>query len=183
MWIFSLLISVFADFLIRRRILNVTWVRKLATFIAHGGQGICLFCLSFVECNRSWTVTLLFISITLQGGVYAGWQINHIDIAPNFAGTLFGITNGLSSIPAWIAPIVVGTLTNKNETFDSWRKVFFIAGGIFIFDAIFFLIFGSGEVQDWNFYEEKKSETDEDVKAKSEDILTLEIVPDKTSRL
>ncbi|KAL7630250.1 UNVERIFIED_CONTAM: hypothetical protein RMT77_019607 [Armadillidium vulgare] len=183
MWIFSLLISVIADFSTRRRILNVTWVRKLATLIAHGGPGICLFCLSFVECNRSWTVTLLFISITLQGGIYTGWLINHIDIAPNFAGTLYGITNGLSSIPAWVAPIVVGTLTNKNETFDSWRKVFFIAGGIFIFDAIFFLIFGSGEVQDWNFYEEKKSETDEDVKAKSEDILTLEIVPDKTSRL
>ncbi|KAB7505040.1 putative inorganic phosphate cotransporter, partial [Armadillidium nasatum] len=118
MWIFSFLISIVADFLTRRRILNVTWVRKLATLIAHGGQGICLLCLSFVECNRSWTVTLLFISITLQGGVYAGWQINHIDIAPNFAGTLFGITNALASIPAWIAPIVVGTLTNKNHNYD-----------------------------------------------------------------
>ncbi|RXG60092.1 Sialin [Armadillidium vulgare] len=153
------------------------------TYNFHSSCGQAFAHLSLVECNRPWTVTLLFISITLWGAGPTGWLVNHIDLAPNFAGTLFGICNGISSIPGWVSPIVVGALTYNNQTFESWRKVFFIAGGIFIFDAIFFLIFGSGEVQDWNFYEEKKSETDEKIQSKSKEIFTLEIMPDKTSHL
>ncbi|KAB7495755.1 Sialin [Armadillidium nasatum] len=142
MWIFSLLFSTCADYLMRTGILSKTWVRKLATLI----------------------VTLIFVAITLQGGIYSGWLINAIDIAPNFAGTLYGITNALASIPSWVAPMVVGTITNHNETFASWRTIFFISGGFFIFDAIFFLIFGSGKVQEWNFHKEKKYEKSEQQK-------------------
>ncbi|RXG50903.1 hypothetical protein Avbf_05174 [Armadillidium vulgare] len=95
--------------------LSKTWVRKLATLIAHGGPGICLLSLSLVECNRNLTVTLIFVAISLQGGIYSGWLINAIDIAPNFAGTLYGITNALASIPSWVAPMLVGTITNHNH--------------------------------------------------------------------
>jgi hypothetical protein len=37
--------------------------------------------------------------------------VNHGDIAPNYAGTIFGITNTGASIPGIIAPYVVASIT------------------------------------------------------------------------
>nr|XP_027225767.1 putative inorganic phosphate cotransporter [Penaeus vannamei] len=64
--------------------------------------------LAFVECNRGATIAILFVAVTLQGGIYTGFMVNHVDIAPNFAGTLFGITNAAATIPGWVAPMTVG---------------------------------------------------------------------------
>lgn len=80
---------------------------------AQAGPAVCLMCMVLVECNRLGTISLLFTAITLQGGICTGFMVNHIDIAPNFAGTLYGITNAVATIPAWVAPLMVGALTNN----------------------------------------------------------------------
>lgn len=64
-----------------------------------------------------------------------------------------------------LGPYVVGVLTNKNQTRFQWQIVFYIAAAIFVFGAIFFVIFGSGERQHWDHYEvkpEKDSEEEEE---------------------
>ena len=38
-------------------------------------------------------------------------MVNHLDLAPNFAGELFGITAIFAAIPSWVAPFTVATLT------------------------------------------------------------------------
>ena len=43
----------------------------------------------------------------------AGAGINHIDIAPRFAGILMGITNTAGTIPGIIAPIIAKTIAQK----------------------------------------------------------------------
>ena len=50
----------------------------------------------------------------LQGAYYSGYLINQLDIAPNFAGTIYGITSGCSSLGSWLAPLTVATLTEGN---------------------------------------------------------------------
>lgn len=85
------------------------------------GPAVCLVCLSFVECDRTATLALLFVAVTLQGGIYSGFMVNHIDIAPNFAGTLFGITNAAATIPGWLAPMTVGALTNGGNVRPLFR--------------------------------------------------------------
>lgn len=37
-------------------------------------------------------------------------QLVHIDMAPNFAATLVGITNGISNILSIIAPLAAGAI-------------------------------------------------------------------------
>lgn len=53
--------------------------------------------------------------ITLAQGIsgfqYAGWVVNHVDIAPKYAGTLFGIGNTFATISGIVAPMVVAALT------------------------------------------------------------------------
>ena len=54
------------------------------------------------------------MSVGLQGAIYSGWFSNHIDIGSNFAGTMFGITNAVSTIPSWVGPLTVGFITTGN---------------------------------------------------------------------
>ncbi|XP_069956909.1 putative inorganic phosphate cotransporter, partial [Cherax quadricarinatus] len=124
MWIFSLVVSVTGDTLRQKGILSTQTLRKVANTIGHLGPAVCLVCLSFVECDRSATIALFVIALTLQGGIYTGYVVNHMDIAPNFAGTLYGITNTAATVPAILAPMAVGVLTNNQQTFGQWRKVF-----------------------------------------------------------
>ena len=53
----------------------------------------------------------------------------HIDMSPNFAGTLLGITNGFANIMGFLAPSFTGYIINENQDLEHWRFVFFI--GIF----------------------------------------------------
>lgn len=46
--------------------------------------------------------------------MFSGFLSNHIDIAPNFAGTLMAITNTAATIPGIIVPIFVGRITHGN---------------------------------------------------------------------
>lgn len=46
------------------------------------------------------------------------------------------------------------------QTLEQWNKVFFISIGIVMSSAIIFVIFGSAEVQSWNFVEAKHRQKD-----------------------
>jgi len=48
-----------------------------------------------------------------------------------------------------IAPLAVAALTHERSTRDEWQKVFFLDTGVYAVGAIVYLIFGSGERQNW----------------------------------
>jgi len=50
------------------------------------GPAVCLTAVAFAGCDLTLILVMLTLSVSLQAGIYAGWFINHIDIASNFAG-------------------------------------------------------------------------------------------------
>lgn len=54
------------------------------------------------------------IAVMSIGGMYCGFLSNHIDIAPNYAGTLMAITNTVATIPGIVVPVFVGNLTQAD---------------------------------------------------------------------
>lgn len=52
-------------------------------------------------------IVLLVVSVGVNSAIFCGFNVNHMDISPNHAGTLMGITNGFSNICGIIAPLVV----------------------------------------------------------------------------
>ena len=38
----------------------------------------------------------------------------HVELSPNYAGTLMGITNTVGNIPGFVTPYVAGALTEGN---------------------------------------------------------------------
>ena len=59
------------------------------------------------------SVLLLTIAVSFSGLGIPGLSANHIDIAPQYAGILMGITNGVATIPGIIGPVVAKTIAHK----------------------------------------------------------------------
>lgn len=106
----------------------------------------------FIDCeDRGWAIALLCVGIGMTGTQFPGFYSNHIDIAPKYAGVLFGICNMIASMSGFLAPMVVAYF-RKQKDLDvrvRWQYVFYICAACYTFAAIFYLIFGSGELQSW----------------------------------
>lgn len=102
------------DTLRAKSIINTTVARKIATCVASVIPLFCFIGLCYIGCNRGVAVALMTIAVMCIGGMFCGFLSNHIDIAPNFAGTLMAITNTVATIPGILVPMFVGKLTESD---------------------------------------------------------------------
>lgn len=58
-------------------------------------------------CNVVLAVTCLVCAVGSFGITIGGFNVNHLDIAPRYAGVLMGITNTAGTIPGFLGPAVV----------------------------------------------------------------------------
>lgn len=75
---------------------------------------LALIAMCFVDCNSSVAMVVLCISVGISGCAYSGSCLTELDIAPNLAGTLTGITNTLGSATGFLAPAIAGAITMNN---------------------------------------------------------------------
>ncbi|GFO11407.1 vesicular glutamate transporter 1 [Plakobranchus ocellatus] len=148
-WLFITVSGTIADLLISRDVLSIEATRKLMSCIGTFGPSAFLIGTGFMECDQQvGAVIMLTISVGLCGFHFSGFFINHGDIAPAFAGTLFGISNTFATIPGILSPYIVSAMTKKG-TRQQWQNTFYVAAGVYCFGAIWYLIFGKGEIQPW----------------------------------
>jgi len=147
-WAFINVGGFVADYL-RIRGWKTKIVRKLMLSLGTILPAILLTCTGYVTCHNPYVaVAVLSLAVGFSGFQYPGVMVNHVDIAPPFAGVLFGISNTVATLSGVFAPYVVGRLT-INSSQAEWRNVFYIASGIYAIGAIFFCIFADGELQSW----------------------------------
>ncbi|XP_063347477.1 sialin [Pelmatolapia mariae] len=137
-----------ADYLRETRKYRTIIVRKSFTLIGMIGPAVFLVAAGYTGCDYTLAVTFLTISSSLGGVSASGFNINHLDIAPSYAGILLGITNTFATIPGMVGPVIARALTQQN-TIEEWQIVFYIAAAIDLFGAIFYAVFGKGTVQSW----------------------------------
>ena len=63
-------------------------------------------------------VSLLTVAVGFQGWALAGFNINHLDIAPRYSGVLMGITNTAATLPGFIGPAVATAIAHEVGYFD-----------------------------------------------------------------
>ncbi|XP_066838820.1 sodium-dependent phosphate transport protein 3-like isoform X2 [Anser cygnoides] len=102
----------------------------------------------YIGSSSTAAVVLLTLALTIISMTGAGININHIDIAPRYAGFLLGVTNTFGIIAGIIAPTAVGLLVSQDLQ-EGWRNAFFVAAALNVFGLIFYVAFGSGTVQGW----------------------------------
>jgi len=138
-----------ADWLRAPHRLQTGTVRKLFCSVGLLIPGVLLVAVGFLGCNRILVVAAIILAVGSSGLTISGYGVNHLDLAPVYAGTLMGLTNTLATVSGFLGPQVVGALTYHQSTRAQWQKVFYIATAIYCFGAATFLVFGSGQRQDW----------------------------------
>lgn len=132
MWLVSLAVCPISDYLINRRYISTTTGRKIFNSFGHWVPGITLLILPFSR-NEYEAVALLTIAIGFNGFTYCGYMVNHLDLSPNFAGSLMGLTNSLANIMSILGPITVGyILSDSHEIEVSLKKIQFTAASLLL---------------------------------------------------
>ena len=70
----------------------------------------------YVRCNydcKSFDsrICLIYLGIGSLGFQWSGYLVNHVDIAPQFAGVLMGISNCLACLSGIVGPLMVNIIT------------------------------------------------------------------------
>ncbi|XP_033121660.1 sialin-like [Anneissia japonica] len=138
-----------ADYLRSHGYLSTTNTRKLFNSLGMMLPALFLVLTGYVGCNKPLAILCLTLAVGCGGFSMSGFNINHLDIAPKYAGVLMGFTNTIATIPGFVGPLIVGTLTENNDTRQQWQIVFWICFGIYALGLLTYLLFGSGVEQEW----------------------------------
>lgn len=109
-WIMGLVISFFADMLLERRVMSQLTSMKFWNTVSSLGVSLSFIGAIWAGCDQLWLMIALAGLGSLQGAVYAGNQMNHIALAPRYAGTLYGLSNATANACGFLAPYVIGRL-------------------------------------------------------------------------
>ncbi|GBN19108.1 Putative inorganic phosphate cotransporter [Araneus ventricosus] len=134
-----------------RGYVGVDKVRKGCTMLYSLGCSISLLGLYFAGCDRVWSIVCSVIAFSFVGLATPGCVIVPADMSPTFAGSLFAFSNTLASSATFIYPLIVGAMIDVEESLEQWNKIFLLCIAFVMSSGILFCLFGSAEVQPWNF--------------------------------
>nr|XP_022901620.1 sialin [Onthophagus taurus] len=143
-----------ADKLVTKNIMSLTNVRKLFTALAQVLPGILVFLIPYLGCDYHLILVLWFIAVTFITAAYAGAMANVVDIAPNFAGPVLAFAQTIHMTASFLSPLVAGRLTYDGHTLTAWRNVFNVTAFVAISTYAVYQIWGTGEIQPWNYTQE-----------------------------
>ncbi|PON89901.1 Major facilitator [Trema orientale] len=151
MFIFSNIGGVVADHLITKRVLSVTGTRKFLNTLGFMVASLSLLALPIFRTSGG----AVFCSSMALGFLAlgrAGFAVNHMDIAPRYAGIIMGISNTGGTLAGIIGVDLTGKLleaakaaNSEISSPESWRSVFVIPGVLCIFSSLGFLFYSTGE--------------------------------------
>ncbi|EFN85105.1 Putative inorganic phosphate cotransporter [Harpegnathos saltator] len=150
-WIFSFPISYVSDLCIKRNIVTTQASRKICNTFSQWIPAFALIGLGYVDKDQPGLVeAILIIAVSTNIASYCGYNVNHMDLSPNFAGTLMGFTNAAANVCSLLAPIVAGWIAPDTKDVLQWRNVFFLSAGLYLVGNLIFILFGTSKIQPWN---------------------------------
>ena len=151
MFLFSNIGGVVADYLITRRILSVTKTRKFLNTLGFLVASLALVVIpSFRTSGGAVFCSSVALGFLALGR--AGFAVNHMDVAPRYAGIVMGVSNTAGTLAGIVGVDLTGKLLEAAKAAnsdlsspESWRAVFSIPGFLCIFSSFVFLLFSTGE--------------------------------------
>jgi ACS family sodium-dependent inorganic phosphate cotransporter len=148
MFVFSNVGGVVADHLITRRIYSVTMTRKLLNTLGFFVAAVGLVLMTNME---SATAAVIWSSVVLGACSFAraGFAVNHMDIAPRYAGIVMGVSNTAGTVAGVIGVAATGWILESSQSgsadLSNWSIVFAVPAILSILSALIFCVFATGE--------------------------------------
>lgn len=149
-FVLCLIVGKFADHLIRRGTIPTHWVRRSATAVSTTVAGILYYCLAYS--SSSVILSAVFVTgVTLTSAFpNAGFFAAMVDISPNFASVILALGTIAGGLAQSLAALVVGWITDGDQSEEQWRKVFLVSASILIPSGLLYLVYAKTDVLEWN---------------------------------
>ena len=112
------------DAIISTKLMQTLTIRKLNTFIGLWVSGACAVLAVAAGCCAELAVILFALAAGLNVLTVPGCKTGALDIAPQHAGIVFGLSNTVANIPGFAGPAVVGALLTDYSATNQWYHVF-----------------------------------------------------------
>lgn len=108
---FATIFGFIGDCILAKNLLTNTVIRKFFCLFSHIIPGALLVLLVYAGCSTVLSVTLITLSMGFNGAAALTNLQNHQDLAPNYAGTLYGIANCIGSTAGFFTPMITAYFT------------------------------------------------------------------------
>ena len=133
-----------SDLLIARGF-RTLYVRRAMNSIASFIPGLCLYLLPFAKQPYP-AIFLLSFSCFAGRASTSGFWIYMIDVCPEHAGEIMGISNTIATLPGIVGNVVTGYILQQETTHgDNWTAVFHIASLVSAIGGMVFACFSTDE--------------------------------------
>lgn len=117
-----------------------------------------------LHCGRSWTwfIFMEWIWVKFKPTFYSqlltifSHRVNYLDIAPQHASVMHGISNTIATISGIVSPTLTGYIV-QNKLPSEWQNVFYIAAGIYFTGSLLYWFGSSGKLQSWAVVKKNES--------------------------
>lgn len=120
---------------------STTFVRKFIQSISFCGAGFFLFSMSYMTTYES-ALICMTTAIAFCAFHHSAISVNVQDIAPDHAGSVFGLMNTAGAIPGFIGVYVAGYMLDR---WKSWSIVFNMTSAVCFTGCLMFTAFGTGQ--------------------------------------
>jgi len=147
------------DLIRSKGIMSTLKIRKVNTVIGLWVTGACAVLATYAGCNAELAVALFALAAGLNTMTVCGCKSGMLDISPDYAGIVFGVSNTVSNIPGFLGPAIVGFLLTDYSDTTQWYTVFWISAAVHVAGSLLYLVKGSDQLQDWARPREKTRKT------------------------
>ncbi|XP_055921198.1 putative inorganic phosphate cotransporter [Eupeodes corollae] len=151
MWIMSFVYLISSEVILKKDWLSLTALRRTFNSIACWIPALGLVGIGFLgEKHKTLAIILMTVTVGLNSAATIGSALNTIDLSPNHAGVIMGIVNSAANCVPIITPLLVGVIVVDSHARTEWQVVFIISAVVFFFGNLFYIVFGSTDLQPWN---------------------------------
>ena len=120
---------------------SVGMTRKLMQSIAFGIGALPLLALPWATSPAA-AIALIALSASANGLGLSAYGVNHLDVGPEYAGVLMGISNTFATIPGIVGVAVAGFIVQATNSFSA---VFVLIAAVYAIGLCGYVALASGE--------------------------------------
>ena len=101
---------------------SVSFITNPSSFPAFAVQAVFMVAAGYVM-TKAAAITCLTVAVGIGGFAWSGFSVNHLDVAPQFASILMGLSNTFATLPGILSPVLTGAVvTDQVRYTGGWDR-------------------------------------------------------------